>query len=105
MNDEKFINMIHLLKTKYTNDDIAELITLLITEGSKPLIKEVIEGIKEFDKKVFKILKISPSTYMVENAESEVLGYNNDLFNLIKDIKVDKTTEEYKKCLELIESI
>ena len=42
---------------------------------------------------------------MVEKAESEILGYNDDLFNLIKDIKVDKTTEEYKKCLELIESI
>ena len=105
MNDEKLVNMIHLLKTKYTNEEIVELITYLILEGSKIPMTEIVNRSKEFNKNVFEILKIAPTSYMVEKAESEILGYSDDLLNLIKNLKVDKTTDEYKNYLKLIESI
>ena len=105
MNDEKLVNMIHLLKTKYTNEEIVELITYLILEGSKIPMTEIVNRSKEFNKNVFEILKIAPTSYMVEKAESGILGYSDDLLNLIKNLKVDKTTDEYKNYLKLIESI
>lgn len=105
MNDEKLVNMIHLLKTKYTNEEIVELITYLILEGSKIPMTEIVNRSKELNKNVFEILKIAPTSYMVEKVESEILGYSDDLLNLIKNLKVDKTTDEYKNYLKLIESI
>ena len=96
---------IHLLKTKYTNEEIVELITYLILEGSKIPMTEIVNRSKEFNKNVFEILKIAPTSYMVEKAESEILGYSDDLLNLIKKLKVDKTTDGYKNYLKLIESI
>lgn len=90
MNDEKLVNMIHLLKTKYTNEEIVELITYLILEGSKIPMTEIVNRSKELNKNVFEILKIAPTSYMVEKVESEILGYSDDLLNLIKNLKVDK---------------
>ena len=105
MNEEKFVNMIHLLKTKYTNEEIAELITYLILEGSKIPMTEIVNKSKKFNKNVFEILKISPTSYMVERVESEILGHSDDLLNLINNLKIDSATDEYKNYLKLIESI